>query len=83
MRCCAVAVADGRSPTFPVPPGAGDATCAHPARLEGVCLACGHCEHEIVLNGTCLHCGLGADELDGVARSPRLDLIPADRLKRR
>jgi hypothetical protein len=80
MPCCTVTSADGRTLTFPVAPGAGDPACAHAARLEGVCLACGHCEHDIILNGACLYCG--SDAVDGVARSPRQDLIPADRLKR-
>ncbi len=49
---------------------AGDAArCDHPARVEGVCVACGDCVHEIVLNGACLACG--ATALDGRARSPR------------
>lgn len=76
-----MATADGRTLTFPVPPGPGDATCTHAARLEGVCLLCGHCEHDIVLNAACLYCG--SEDLDPVARSPRPELIPADRLKRR
>lgn len=69
------------APHFPVAPGVGRADCAHVDRLEGVCLACGHCEHDIVLNGACLACG--TQELDPVARSPRPELISADRLRRR
>ncbi|HVK78623.1 MAG TPA: hypothetical protein VM734_35230 [Kofleriaceae bacterium] len=68
-------------PTFPVAPGPGRADCPHAERVEGVCLACGHCEHDIVLNGACLSCG--TTEIDAVARSPRPELIPPDRLTRR
>ena len=73
--------ATGDGPRFPVTPGPGRADCAHRERLEGVCLACGHCEHDIVLNGACLACG--TVELDPVKRSPRPELISADRLRRR
>jgi len=69
------------SPAFPVAPGPGRDDCAHRERVEGVCTACGGCDHEIVLNGACLHCG--ATDLDPVARSPRPELVPADRLRRR
>jgi hypothetical protein len=55
--------------------------CAHPERDDGVCRQCGHCVHEIVLNGACLACG--STDIDPVARSPRPELIPAHRLKRR
>ena len=72
------AVDDAR---FPVPPGRGRDDCLHGERVEGVCLACGHGEHDVVLNGACLACG--TTELDPVARSPRPELIPADRLRRR
>ena len=71
----------GDGPRFPVAPGPGRADCAHRDRLEGVCVACGHCEHDVVLNGACLACGSTA--LDPVARSPRPELISADRLRRR
>ena len=69
------------APPFPMAPGAGRADCAHGERLEGVCLACGACDHDIVLNGACLACG--SIDLDPVARSPRPELISADRLRRR
>lgn len=60
---------------------AGDAArCDHPARVEGVCVACGDCVHELVLNGACLACG--ATALDGRARSPRPELVPLERLRR-
>lgn len=72
---------DGDGPGFPVAPGVGRDDCAHRERLEGVCVACGHCEHDVVLNGACLACGTTA--LDPVARSPRPELISADRLRRR
>ena len=72
---------DGEGPCFPVAPGVGRADCAHVERLEGVCLGCGHCEHDVVLNGACLACGSTA--IDPVARSPRPELISADRLRRR
>jgi hypothetical protein len=75
-----VATSDGCTLAFPVPPGAGDPTCTHAARLEGVCLSCGHCEHDVILNGACLTCG--SDDIDGHARSPRQDIIPLDRLRR-
>lgn len=68
-------------PGLPVTPGAGRADCAHVERIEGVCVACGHCEHDVVLNGACLACGTEA--LDPVARSPRPELVPVDRLRRR
>ncbi len=72
---------DPAAPIFPVAPGPGRADCGHHDRREGVCLACGHCEHDIVLNGACLACG--TTDLDPVARSPRPELIPADRLRRK
>ncbi len=56
-------------------------TCGHGHREHGVCVVCGDCAHDIVLNGACLHCG--STDLDPVARSPRPELIPAERLKRR
>lgn len=76
-----MATSEGPRLTFPVPPGAGDPACPHGARLEGVCLACGHCTHDIVLNGACLHCATTA--IDAVARSPRPELVPVERLRRR
>ena len=80
VPCWGVATSDGRTLPFPVPPGAGDPACAHAARLEGVCLSCGHCEHEVILNAACLYCGTEA--IDGVGRSPRQDIIPLERLRR-
>ncbi len=68
-------------PDVTVTAGAGRSDCLHRARHEGVCLACGHCEHDVLLNGACLACG--STDIDPVARSPRPELIPADRLKRR
>ncbi|HUQ04756.1 MAG TPA: hypothetical protein VM261_19780 [Kofleriaceae bacterium] len=50
-------------------------------REEGVCVACGDCIHEIVLNGACLACG--STDIDRVARSPRPELVPVDRLTRK
>jgi hypothetical protein len=64
-----------------VPPGAGDPACVHAARLDGVCLSCGHCDHDVILNHACLYCG--SEAIDGRARSPRQDIIPLDRLRRR
>lgn len=63
-------------------PGAGDAACSHPDRVEGVCAACGHCEHEVILNGACLACG--TTELDPIALSPKKPpaLIAPDALVR-
>ena len=90
VRCYACAVAEDLTdepmardarPRFPVAPGRGRVDCPHVDRLEGVCLACGHCEHDLVLNGACLACG--TTDLDPVARSPRPELISADRLRRR
>jgi len=55
--------------------------CPHLDRLEGVCTRCGDCRHDVILNGACLACG--STEIDPVARSPRPELIPLDRLTRR
>jgi hypothetical protein len=54
--------------------------CPHALREDGVCVACGDCLHEIVLNGACLTCG--STDLDRVARSPRPELVPVERLTR-
>jgi len=55
--------------------------CEHQERDDGVCRRCGHCVHDIVLNGACLACG--STDIDPIIRSPRPELIPPDRLKRR
>ncbi len=68
-------------PSLAVAPGPGRADCGHDARIEGVCVACGHREHDVVLNGACLACG--SEALDPIARSPRPELVPVDRLRRR
>jgi hypothetical protein len=65
------------SPTF----AENDRACPHTVRTDGVCVACGDCIHEIVLNGACLACG--STDIDRVARSPRPELVPADRLTRK
>jgi hypothetical protein len=57
------------------------AACAHPERVDGVCVACGDCAHDVILNGACLACG--TTELDGLARSPKpAALIAAAHLAR-
>lgn len=58
-------------------------SCAHAARVDGVCIACGHCLHEVILNRACYFCGSTA--LDGVALSPKPaeQIVPASRLVRR
>lgn len=64
------------------PAGAGDPTCPHTERDEGVCLRCGHCEHAVILNGACYLCG--TEDLDPIALSPKkLDVIPPDQLVRK
>jgi len=63
-------------------PGPGHPDCPHEARLEGICVACGHCAHDVILNGACLYCG--TTDLDPVALSPKkIDLIAPDRLTRK
>jgi len=57
------------------------ARCVHLRDDRGVCTLCGDCLHDIVLNGACLYCG--STDIDPVKRSPRPELIPADRLRRR
>ena len=62
-------------------PGAGDPSCAHADRREGVCVACGHCLHEVILNGACFLCG--TTDLDPIALSPKkTGLVPTDQLVR-
>jgi len=57
-------------------------SCDHRDRdAGGLCPACGDCTHEVILNGACLACG--STDIDPVARSPRQDLIPLDRLRKR
>jgi hypothetical protein len=64
------------------PAPAGAQPCAHAARVDGVCSACGDCEHDVILNGACLACG--TTDLDPIAISPkRVTLIPAAHLSRR
>lgn len=56
--------------------------CKHERRDDlGLCPDCGDCTHEVILNGACMACG--TTEIDPVARSPRPELIPPDRLRRR
>jgi hypothetical protein len=50
-------------------PGAGDPSCPHVERHEGVCVACGHCLHEVILNRACFLCG--TTDLDPIALSPK------------
>lgn len=63
----------------PAPPAA----CAHAARVDGICTACGDCLHELILNGACYYCG--STDLDPIALSPKPSdqLVPASRLVRR
>jgi hypothetical protein len=63
------------SPSPPAPP------CDHTRDERGVCTKCGDCEHDVILNGACVYCG--ATDIDPVKRSPRPELIPPDRLRRR
>jgi hypothetical protein len=62
---------------------AGDPTCPHAERRDGVCVACGDCAHDVILNGACFYCG--TTDLDPVALSPKKPppLIPADRLRKK
>ena len=63
-------------------PGAGDPSCPHRERHEGVCVACGHCVHEVILNGACFLCG--TTDLDPIALSPKKPaLVPPDQLVRK
>lgn len=63
-------------------PGAGDPTCPHVDRHEGMCTACGHCLHEVILNGACFLCG--TTDLDPIAMSPKKpELIAPDALVRK
>jgi len=61
-------------------PAATSSPCEHTRDDRGVCTLCGDCAHDVILNGACLYCG--ATDIDPVARSPRQDLIPPDRLRR-
>jgi hypothetical protein len=62
-------------------PGAGDPSCPHRDREEGMCIACGHCVHEVILNGACFLCG--TTDLDPIALSPKQPaLIGTDQLVR-
>jgi hypothetical protein len=64
-------------------PNAGDPSCPHGERREGVCVACGHCLHEVILNGACFLCG--TTDLDPIALSPKKlpALIAPDQLVRK
>jgi hypothetical protein len=59
------------------------ASCAHPARVDGICTACGHCAHEIILNRACYFCG--STDIDALAVSPKpmAALVPAHALVRK
>ena len=63
--------------------GPGDPSCAHAARVEGVCTQCGQCIHDVILNGACMYCG--TTDLDPIALSPKKPpaVIPADSLVRK
>jgi hypothetical protein len=62
-------------------PGDPTASCAHVDVHEGRCRHCGTCIHDVVLNGKCFWCG--STDLDPVRMSPRPELVPTSRLKRR